>query len=150
MDTRKNLVRVRNVFQWDWSDEDRSWISDFAYVRLLHHFGRRLLLSEGDPLFVRKVKRWERKESGEKVLIEKPLRNSKWWQPDQNGGFVMTVKVGAKRIEFEKGKAAIVVPSIDKLPTVIDTLIKAVRAGELDEQLKSSKGPRPLPSRKVA
>jgi hypothetical protein len=36
-------------------------------------------------------------------------------------------------IEFEKGKAGIVVPSRDKLPTVIDTLIAAVRAGELDE-----------------
>jgi hypothetical protein len=33
----------------------------------------------------------------------------------------------------EKGKAGIVVPSKDKLPTVIDTLIAAVRAGELDE-----------------
>jgi hypothetical protein len=104
-----------------------------------------------DPSFVRRVKRWERKEGGEKVLIEKPLRTSKWWQPDQNGGFVMTVKVGSKRIEFEKGKAAIVVPSIDKLPSVIDTLIKAVRAGELDEQInQSSKFGRPLPPRKVA
>ena len=104
-----------------------------------------------DPLFVRRVKRWERKESGEKVLIEKPIRTTKWWQPDQNGGYVMTVKVGSKRVEFEKGKAAIVVPSIDKLPTVIDTLIKAVRAGELDEQLnQSSKFGRPIPSRKVA
>jgi hypothetical protein len=104
-----------------------------------------------DPSFVRRVKRWERKEGGEEVLIEKPLRTSKWWQPDQNGGFVMTVKVGSKRIEFEKGKAAIVVPSIDKLPSVIDTLIKAVRAGELDEQInQSSKFGRPLPPRKVA
>ena len=86
----------------------------------------------------------ERKENGEKVLIEKPLRTSRWWQ-------LLTVKVGSKRIEFEKGKAAIVVPSIDKLPTVIDTLIKAVRAGELDEQLnQSSKFGRPIPSRKVA
>jgi len=34
-----------------------------------------------------------------------------------------------------KGKAAIVVGSLNKLPTVIDTLIKAIRAGELDEQL---------------
>jgi hypothetical protein len=102
-----------------------------------------------DPSFVRRVKRWERKESGEKVLIEKPIRTSKWWQPDQNGGFVMTVKVGSKRIEFEKGKAAIVVPSMDKLPGVIDTLIKAVRAGELDEQLKSAKSPRAVPQRKV-
>jgi hypothetical protein len=104
-----------------------------------------------DPSFVRRIKRWERKENGEKVLIERPLRTSRWWQPDQNGGFVMTVKVGSKRIEFEKGKAAIVVPSVEKLPSVIDTLIKAVRAGELDEQLnQSSRSPRPLPPRKVA
>ncbi len=104
-----------------------------------------------DPSFVRRAKRWERKENGEKVLIEKPLRTSRWWQPDQNGGYVMTVKVGSKRIEFEKGKAAIVVPSMDKLPAVIDTLIKAVRGGELDEQIsQSSKSPRPVPSRKVA
>lgn len=104
-----------------------------------------------DPSFVRHVKRWERKENGEKVLIEKPLRTSKWWQPEQNGTYLLTVKVGSKRIEFEKGKAAIVVPSMDKLPTVFDTLIKAIRAGELDEQLKqSSKSQRPTPSRKAA
>jgi hypothetical protein len=104
-----------------------------------------------DPTFVRCVKRWERKEGGEKVLIEKPLRTSKWWQTDQNGGYVMTVKVGPKRIEFEKGKAAIAVGSLEKLPTVIDTLIKAVRAGELDDHLnQSSKLPGPLPPRKAA
>jgi hypothetical protein len=104
-----------------------------------------------DPNFVRTVKRWERKEGGEKVLVERPLRTTKWWQPDQNGGCVMTVKVGSKRIEFEKGKAAIAVGALDKLPGVIDALIKAVRAGELDEQLNlASKFGRPVPSRKVA
>ena len=46
---------------------------------------------------------------------------------------VMSIKFGAMPIEFEKGKAGIVVPSRDKLPAVIDTLISAVRAGELDE-----------------
>jgi hypothetical protein len=45
----------------------------------------------------------------------------------------MSVRFGAKPIEFEKGKAGIVVTSKDKLPTVINTLIAAVRAGELDE-----------------
>jgi hypothetical protein len=104
-----------------------------------------------DPNFVRRAKRWERREDGEKVLIEKPLRTTKWWQPDQNGGYLLTVKVGSKRIEFEKGKAAIVVPSLDKLPGVIDTLIKAVRAGELDEQInQSAKFGRPIPGRKAA
>jgi len=104
-----------------------------------------------DPTFVRRVKRWERKEGGEKVLVEKPIRTSKWWQADQSGGYVMTVKIGSKRIEFEKGKAAIAVGSLEKLPTVIDVLIKAVGAGELDGQLlQSSKFGRPIPTRKVA
>jgi hypothetical protein len=44
------------------------------------------------------------------------------------------VMFGARPIEFEKGKAGIVVPSRDKLPAVIDTLISAVRAGELFSQ----------------
>jgi hypothetical protein len=44
----------------------------------------------------------------------------------------MSIKFGAKPIEFEKGKAGILVPK-DKLPAVIDTLIAAVRAGELDD-----------------
>ncbi|WP_426526772.1 hypothetical protein [Bradyrhizobium sp. McL0615] len=42
-------------------------------------------------------------------------------------------QVWSQAIEFEKGKAGIAVPSKDKLPTVIDTLIAAVRAGELDD-----------------
>jgi hypothetical protein len=43
--------------------------------------------------------------------------------------------MGWKPIEFEKGKAAIVVSSLDKLPSIIDTVIAAVRNGELDERL---------------
>ena len=39
-----------------------------------------------------------------------------------------------KPIEFEKGKPAIAVSSLDELPSVIDTLIIAVRNGELDQQ----------------
>lgn len=50
----------------------------------------------------------------------------------------MSIKFGAKSLEFEKGKAGIVVPSKDKLPAVIDTLISAVRAGELDELFNQS------------
>jgi hypothetical protein len=45
----------------------------------------------------------------------------------------MSIKFGARPIEFEKGKAGIAVGSRDKLPVVIDTLIAAIRAGELDE-----------------
>jgi hypothetical protein len=37
--------------------------------------------------------------------------------------------------EFEKRKTAIAMLSLDQLPTVIDSLITAVRNGELDEVL---------------
>lgn len=103
-----------------------------------------------DPTYQRRIKRWEKKEGGEKVLVERPLRTIKWWQQDPSGSVVMTVKVGSKRIEFEKGKAAIAVGSIEKLPAVIDALIKAVRAGELDGQLSEGKGPRSVPARRVS
>jgi hypothetical protein len=39
----------------------------------------------------------------------------------------------SKPVEFEKGKAGIAGGSKEKLPSVIDALIAAVRAGELDD-----------------
>ena len=48
--------------------------------------------------------------------------------------YALFVRSGLKPIEFEKGKPAIAVQSLDKLPSVIDTLITAVRNGELDQQ----------------
>jgi hypothetical protein len=51
----------------------------------------------------------------------------------------MTLKFGSKHIEFEKGKAAVVVRPVEKLPGVTDSLIKAVRAGELDGHLSEAR-----------
>jgi hypothetical protein len=48
------------------------------------------------------------------------------------------VRSGLKPIEFKKGKPAIAVSSLDKLPSVIDTLITAVRNGELDQQFSEA------------
>jgi hypothetical protein len=58
-----------------------------------------------------------------------------WWRLHPNGSYVLFVWSGLKPIEFEKGKTAISVPSFDKLPSVIDMLITAIRAGKLDQQL---------------
>jgi hypothetical protein len=55
------------------------------------------------------------------------------WKTDASGEIVMSIKFGAKPVEFEKGKAGIAVGSKEKLPAVIDALIAAVRAGELDD-----------------
>ena len=91
---------------------------------------QKLLLK--DPNHARTVQRWT-KVDGQRQAVTKQQAVRPWWKTDPAGQVVMSVKFGAKPIEFEKGKAGIVVPSKDKLPVVIDTLISAVRAGELDE-----------------
>ena len=91
---------------------------------------QKLLLK--DPAHVRTVQRWL-KVDGERQATTKQQAVRPWWKTDPAGQIVMSVKFGARPIEFEKGKAGIVVPSKDKLPAVIDPLIAAVRAGELDD-----------------
>src|SRR5450631_2769472 len=87
-----------------------------------------------DPNYTRTVRNWVKKD-GERVMVEKQQRVPLWWRQHPNGSYALFVKSGLRPIEFEKGKPAIAVPSLDKLPSVIDTLITAIRAGELDAQL---------------
>lgn len=91
---------------------------------------QKLLLS--DPNHVRTVQRWT-KVNGERQVTTKQQAVRPWWKTDASGQVVMSIKFGSKPVEFEKGKAGIVVGSKDKLPAVIDALIGAVRAGELDD-----------------
>ena len=103
-----------------------------------------------DPTFVRTVQRWT-KVDGQKVLAAKQIRVAPWWWTDASGQLLLSVKARGKAIEFEKGKAAIAVPSRQELPRVIDTLISAVGAGELDGQLALvSKEPVMKKARKLA
>jgi hypothetical protein len=91
---------------------------------------QKLLLK--DPNHVRTVQRWT-KVDGERQATTKQQAVRPWWKTDASGQVVMSIKFGAKPVEFEKGKAGIVVGSKDKLPALIDALIAAVRAGELDD-----------------
>src|SRR3954471_10409265 len=78
------------------------------------------------------------KKDGVKNTVEKQHRVLPWWRMTQNGAYVFFIKASQKPVEFEKGKAAIAVPSLDKLPALIDTLVSAVRSGELDDQLSQA------------
>lgn len=98
---------------------------------------KKLLADSG---YVRVVLRWTGK-GDQRKQIEKQLRVRPWWRSDANGQTVMSVYHGTRPIEFEKGKAAIAVQSKDKLATLIDGLISAVKAGELDELLARASKP---------
>lgn len=108
---------------------------------------QKLLLA--DPSYVRTVQRTAEVDGVKQAVVRKQ-RVKPWWKTDSSGQIVMSVKFGSKPIEFEKGKAGIAVPSKDKLPTVINTLIEAVRAGELDDLFTAASKSRPLPKKKAA
>ena len=79
------------------------------------------------------MQRRVKSEDGSRRLVESQRSVRPWWRMDVTGAIVLTVRYGF--IEFEKGKAGIAVPSNEKLVSVIQTMIAAVRAGELDEML---------------
>jgi hypothetical protein len=102
-----------------------------------------------DPNYTRTIRVWTEKD-GERQQVEKKQRVLPWWRILPNGSAILAVRVAQKPIEFEKGKAGIAVPSVDKLPAVIDTLVTAIRNGELDEQLALASKAVPSKKKKVA
>lgn len=72
---------------------------------------QKLLLQ--DPNHVRTVQRWT-KVDGERQATTKQQAVRPWWKTDPSGQVVMSIKFGAKPIEFEKGKAGIAVSSKDQ------------------------------------
>ncbi len=103
---------------------------------------QKLLLS--DPNYIRTLRTWVKK-NGELTPVDKQQRVLPWWRVNADGSYVFFVRLGSKPIEFEKGKNAIAVPSLNKVPMVIDILITAVRNGELDQQLAQTRKPATVP-----
>lgn len=87
-----------------------------------------------NPNYVRKVRSFA-KVDGVRKAIESDQRVTPWWRRHVDGSYLFSIRSGSKSVEFEKGKAAVAVSSLEKLPAVIDALIAATRSGELDTQL---------------
>jgi hypothetical protein len=103
---------------------------------IAHLEEQKLLLN--DPKYVRNVRTWVKKD-GRLTPIDRQQRILPWWRVNTDGSYVLFVRWGGKPIEFEKGKNGIAIPSLNKIPLVIDILIAAVRNGELDAQLAQPK-----------
>lgn len=73
-------------------------------------------------------------ETGEVTVQRRPTTVRPWYY-DSDDHYYLEVKVNNKPIDLQKGKPAIDVGEKNKLPEVIDTIIKATESGELDEFL---------------
>jgi hypothetical protein len=103
-----------------------------------------------DPSFTRTVRTSVKGDDGARTTVEKQQRVARWWVTLADGSCLFTIRSGWKPIEFDKGKSAIVVLSQDKIPAIIDTLIAAVRNGELDEHLAQGSKSGTVKKRKAA
>ncbi|MEX0384277.1 DUF6641 family protein [Spiribacter pallidus] len=74
-------------------------------------------------------------DDGNTRVIEKPKRVKRWWSVQTDGKVLLTVRYGARAIEFQKDKDAIEVENVDALPAMLQTVRHAVAEGELDELL---------------
>ena len=103
-------------------------------AKLLVQLEQQLELAK-NPSFVVLTQKWQKQGDGSKQLIEKQKRVKKWWVVDMMGNCFFTARYGSKLLEFEKGKSAINVGGKENLVAVIEAVIAAVRAGELDAAL---------------
>ena len=88
------------------------------------------------------TRRWTGKGDARRQ-VEKTQRVSPWWKEMPDGSVIMTLRVGFSAVEIEKGKAGIAMPSRDKVSDVIETLVAAVRAGELDQVIAAQAQAKP-------
>ena len=108
--------------------------------RLIERLKEQIKLA-ADPTFTVLVRRWIKDLNGIKQPFDRQKRIKPWWRADGSGNLVLVLKNGLKTIELEKGKPGIAVGTQGRLEAVLNTLIAATKAGELDGALEASHTP---------
>ena len=73
-----------------------------------------------------------------KVKVPKRIRS---WFFELKNIFYIEIKYGSRSLELSKGKTAITVGEKENLLPILNTIIEAVKTGELDSQLAAIKAP---------
>ena len=75
-------------------------------------------------------------DAGERVRVMQPVHVRRDWFEDGAGTVHFMVRYGSKPLPLDKaGSTSVDVGKLDQLASVIDALIAAVKAGELDTKL---------------
>lgn len=110
-------------------------------VKLLAKLDEQLAMAtafvEGKPFCVMRKVWGTNQEDGSRHKIEREKRLNAWYWQDGADKYLFEVRYGAQTLELAKGKRAIEVGDKSKLINVINTVIEAVKGGELDMALSS-------------
>ena len=113
-------------------------------VQLLQQ--RELAADEG---YTVKRQKWVKQEDGSRQLVDSPKRVKRWWRLDGSGNCYLILKYGNKIVAPMPDKGAIAVGERSKLANVLDAVIAAAKAGELDAAIEVAKGEDKKPKRKA-
>jgi len=93
---------------------------------------------DGTPFVVMKFRSLVDRDTGIRKQVELPKRIKPWWFVSDSGKVCFSVRYGSWTIELAKGKPSVEVTSAEDLVRVIETVKKAVEAGELDAQIETA------------
>ena len=71
-----------------------------------------------------------------RIVKEVAVRIKPWFWTGDKGECLLAINCGSKQIELQKGKTAIDVGGSENLLNVLETVIAAVKNGELDSQIE--------------
>jgi hypothetical protein len=77
-------------------------------------------------------------EAGEKIRVDAPRHVRKGWFTDATGKMLFQIRYAGKPLEFTKGMNAVEVDDLKDVPVIINSIIEAVNAGELDLTVKAA------------
>ena len=103
-----------------------------------------------DESYVAKRQKWVKQADGAKQLVDAPKRVKRWWRMDGSGNCFLILRYGNKLIAPTADKGAIAVGEKGKLVAVLEAVIAAVKAGELDAAIETAKGVERKVKRKAA
>lgn len=77
-------------------------------------------------------------DNGQRVRAEAPRHVRRGWFRDAAGVLFFQARYGNRPLNLGKGMTSIEVGSLDALPPIVDALVEATNAGELDEALATA------------
>ncbi len=109
--------------------------------RLLKRLDEQRQLAEGminaEVVVIQKEKWVINSESGVKEMKLIPRKTQKWFF-QSNGTWFFEIRIGTARLEIAKNCKAIELNSKEDLIDTINTIVEAIKIGELDKQIESA------------
>jgi hypothetical protein len=94
-------------------------------------------LSQGQHYAAKRLRSVRDEATGSRTVREVAVRVKPWFWTGERGETLLAIKYGSRQIELQKGKSAVDVGSVANLVPTLDTVIAAVRSGELDSAIEA-------------